>query len=49
MLQSPDVQERFQAGGLVPVGGTPAALGEYLKSEIARWTKVVKDAGIKIE
>ena len=49
MVQSPDVQERFQAGGLVPVGGTPAALGDYLKSEIVRWTKVVKDAGIKIE
>ena len=49
MVQSPDVQERFQSGGLVPVGGTPAALGDYLKSEIARWTKVVKDAGIRIE
>lgn len=49
LLQMPDVRERFQAGGLVPVGGTPAALGDYLKAEIARWTKVVKEAGIKIE
>ena len=49
MVQQPDVQERFHAGGLVPVGGTPAALGDYLKAEIARWTKVVKEAGIKIE
>ena len=35
--------------GLVPVGGTPAALGDYLKFEIARWTKVVREAGIKPE
>jgi tripartite-type tricarboxylate transporter receptor subunit TctC len=39
----------MQSNGLVPVGGTPAALGDYLKSEIARWTKVVKEAGIKPE
>ncbi len=49
MVQQPDTKERFRSVGLVAVGGTPAALGEYLKSEIARWTKVVKDAGIKID
>jgi tripartite-type tricarboxylate transporter receptor subunit TctC len=49
MVQQPEVRERFLSIGLVPVGGTPAALGDYLKSEIARWTKVVKDAGIKLE
>lgn len=49
MVQQADVQERFQNAGLAPVGGTPAALGEYLRSEIARWTKVVKEAGIKLD
>jgi len=49
MLQQADVRERLQNNGLVPVGGTPAELGDYLKSEIARWTKVVKEAGIKPE
>ena len=49
MVRQPEVQERFQSAGLVPIGGTPAALGEYLRSEIARWTKVVKEAGIKID
>jgi tripartite-type tricarboxylate transporter receptor subunit TctC len=49
MAGSPEVQERFKSVGLVAVGGTPEALGDYLKSEIARWSKVVKDAGIKIE
>jgi tripartite-type tricarboxylate transporter receptor subunit TctC len=48
-LQQADMRERLQNNGLVPVGSTPAELGEYLKSEIARWTKVVKEAGIKVE
>jgi tripartite-type tricarboxylate transporter receptor subunit TctC len=49
MLQQADMRERLQNNGLVPLGSTPAELGEYLKSEIARWTKVVKAAGIKPE
>lgn len=49
MVQQADARERFQSVGLVPIGGTPAALGDYLKFEIARWTKVVKEAGIKLE
>ncbi len=27
-------------------GGTPEALGDYLKIEIARWTRVIKEQGI---
>jgi tripartite-type tricarboxylate transporter receptor subunit TctC len=49
MVQQPEVRDRFLSLGLIPIGGTPAALGDYLKSEIARWTKVVKEAGIRIE
>ena len=49
MVKQPDTRERIMSNGLVPIGGTPEALGDYLKSEIARWTKVVKEAGIKVE
>jgi tripartite-type tricarboxylate transporter receptor subunit TctC len=49
MVQQSEARERLLSLGLVPVGGTPAALGDYLKSEIARWAKVVKEAGIKLE
>ena len=49
MVQQPEARERLLSLGLVPVGGTPAALGDYLKFEIARWAKVVKAAGIKLE
>jgi tripartite-type tricarboxylate transporter receptor subunit TctC len=40
-------RERFLSIGMVPVGGTPDALGDYLKLEIARWAKVIKEAGVK--
>ena len=49
IVQAPETQERLASLGLVPVGGTSDALGEYLRAEIARWTKVVKAAGIKID
>ncbi len=49
LLQQPDTRERVSSHGLVPVGGTPAELTAYLTSEIARWTKVVKTVGIKVE
>jgi tripartite-type tricarboxylate transporter receptor subunit TctC len=48
-VQTPEVQERFRSQGLVALGGTPAQLTDYLRTEIVRWTKVVKDAGIKVE
>lgn len=48
MLQVAEVRDRLRSHGLTPVGGTPAELSNYIKSEIARWTKVVKTAGIKI-
>ena len=40
-------REQFLKIGMVPVGGTPEALRNYLKLEIARWAKVVKEAGVK--
>ena len=49
LLQQAYVRDRLNSYGLVPVGGTPEDLGNHLKSEIARWTKVVKAAGIKLE
>ena len=48
-LQQPETRERIATHGLVPVGGTPAELSEYLTNEIARWTKVVKTVGIRVE
>lgn len=46
-LQAPDVKERFIAQGLDIVGNRPEEMHAYLKAEIARWSGVVKAAGIK--
>lgn len=48
MLNQPDMRERLASYGLIPAPGTPEDLGNYLGAEIARWTKVVKMAGISL-
>ena len=47
--QSPDIVDRLAPDGGEPVGSTPEQFGRHLALEIARWRKVVKDAGIKVE
>jgi tripartite-type tricarboxylate transporter receptor subunit TctC len=49
VLAAPDMQSRLLAQGFEPVGGTPAEFGAYIKSEIAKWGKVIRVAGIKAE
>jgi tripartite-type tricarboxylate transporter receptor subunit TctC len=46
-LFSPTVAERMAAMGSMPVGGTPEAFGEHVRTEIAKWAKVIKASGIK--
>ncbi len=41
-----EVRERFAAAGVEPATSSPDELGFLLKSEIAKWAKVIKDAGI---
>ena len=49
ILQQPDVRERLLTFGVVPLSGTPEALGDYLQFEITRWAKLIREAGIKAE
>ena len=44
-LRLPDVTERITALGFEPVGSTPQEFGEFLKTELAKWAKVAKEAG----
>lgn len=48
-LKLPDVLERFANLGLEPVGNSPREFGDYIRSELTKWAKVVKDANIKID
>ena len=49
ILAMPDVRERFLAQGVEPVGGTPEQFGEHIRAQMAKWAKVVQDAGVKPE
>ena len=49
VLSSGEVKERFGKMGVEVVAGTPEQFSQFLKSEVARWAKVVQDAGIKAD
>ena len=44
-LESPDVKESMLKQGLDPAGGTPDEFGAYIKSELAKWSKVIRASG----
>jgi tripartite-type tricarboxylate transporter receptor subunit TctC len=46
-LNAAETKERMAAQGLFVTANTPAEFAEFVKNEIPRWTKIVKDAGIK--
>lgn len=46
-VRSPDVNAKLVSSGVDPDPLTPAALGEKIRAETARWAKVVKAAGVK--
>lgn len=45
VLKEPAVQEKFRALGLDIIGNTPAEFSTFLKNDIVKWAKVVKDSG----
>ena len=49
ILKSPDVTEKFAAEGGGALGGTPQEFAALLKSDYAKWGKVVKDSGAKLD
>lgn len=46
-LNVPEVKERMAGQGLFVVANTPEQFAAFVKTEIPRWAKVVKDAGVK--
>lgn len=48
-LKQPDVIERYTALGIESVTSTPQQFTNIIKSDLARYLKVIKDAGIKVE
>jgi tripartite-type tricarboxylate transporter receptor subunit TctC len=45
----PDIRQRMTELGFMPEGGSPEQFGEFVKRDLARWQKVVKETGVKVE
>ena len=45
----PDVRAKPAAMAYVPIGNSPEQCTAFFKAEIAKWSKVIKDAGLKAE
>ena len=48
-MQNPDVKERFLKAGVESVGTTPERFAAIVKSEMAKWGKLIKDTGIRAD
>jgi tripartite-type tricarboxylate transporter receptor subunit TctC len=49
VLKQPDIKERFAGEGGDIVANTPEEFGAFIRTEIPKWSKVVKDAGVKVD
>jgi tripartite-type tricarboxylate transporter receptor subunit TctC len=46
-VQQTDIRERLETLAFDPMGGSPQQAADYVRSEIAKWAKVVRDTGAK--
>jgi len=49
IVQQPDLKKQLAAEGGEPVGNSPEEFAQWLKTDIAKWTRVVREANIKVE
>lgn len=49
VLKDPAIVAKLDAIGAIAGGGTPADLGQFMKTQSARWARVIKDGNVKVE
>ena len=49
VVREPEIREKLLAQGSEGVGGTPEQLGKVVNTEIARWSKLAKEANIRVD
>ena len=49
IINEPDTKKRFAELNLIPAGGSPADMRKLVNEETARWTEVIRKAGIQPE
>ena len=48
-IAQPALRERMLAAGLEPLGNSPDEFAAYLRAEVAKWAKVIKAAGVRLD
>ncbi len=49
IARTPAFREKFESQGIIPVGNTPEEAAAFLKDEVAKWSRVIRDANVKVE
>jgi tripartite-type tricarboxylate transporter receptor subunit TctC len=49
LMALPDVRDKFAQQSVDPAASTPEEFAQLIRDEVARWTKVIRSAGIKLE
>ncbi len=49
VVAAPEMRANLEQLGIEPVGGTPEQAAKFLDEEVAKWAKVIKAAGVKLE
>jgi tripartite-type tricarboxylate transporter receptor subunit TctC len=49
IMKLPETRERLSAVGIEPTSSTPEELAAFIRSETTKWSKIIKDIGLKIE
>ena len=49
ILKTPDIQQRYAGDGIDVGGGTPEELGARMKSDVEKWSKLIKASGITLQ
>ena len=49
VLSQPEVRERIVADGSEPIGSTPEDFRQFMLADLAKWAKLVKQSGAKLD
>ena len=49
VINAPDVKENWAKQGAVPMGMSPDEFGRFLQQDVQKWSKLVKDTGMKVD
>jgi tripartite-type tricarboxylate transporter receptor subunit TctC len=49
IINAPDVKENWSKQGAVPMGMAPDEFGKFVREDVTKWAKLVKDTGMKVD